>query len=231
MVGRLFGALTALFVYFCVATIFAQLISLGYLFAMGRIDRDRLVQIAAVAQGVDLLSVKTAVETRRDTGSKEQMAFRNVQQARAVAENDFRLREQALARESQNIRRMREVFASEQTELQRVSSAFEERLAAISDQAANEGQENVRLILENVKPAQAKQQIMRMVDAGEIAEVVQMIANMTINSKKKIIAEFKDGDEDEETLQEILNLLRRGVPRIDVIRQAQDELGTDDSVR
>ena len=231
MVGRVFAGLGALFGYFCIATIFAQVICVAYLFAMGRLDKERLVQLAAVVQGVDLLDVRSTVAAAQNDASQEQMAFRNIQEARAVAENDFRLREQSLAKEMQTLKQMREQFARDKADLQRVRQTFEEEIAAIADEALNEGQENVRLILENVKPDQAKDQIMRMVEAGEIAEVVRMLADMPINNKKKIIAEFNDNETDEKTLEEILRLLRDGVPTINVVGQAEIELGLGDTLR
>lgn len=231
MVGRLLGALSGFLVYFCIATIIAQLIGIGYLAIQGRLDQGRLIQLAAIVQGVDLLSVKNKVEDDAGGDSYEQMAFHNIEQARAVAENDFRLREQSLQKQRQSVEQMRDDLASQIAEMQVLRKSFEQQLTDVTDQAVDAGRENVRQILENVKPPQAKQQIMRMVEAGEIAVVVQLLADMPIANKKKIIAEFKDSKDDAETLEEILRLLREGVPTTNIVEQARADLGARESTR
>ena len=52
MIARLLRAAASLLGYFCVATILAQIIVLVYLTLTWQLDRDKVVQIMAIAQGI-----------------------------------------------------------------------------------------------------------------------------------------------------------------------------------
>jgi hypothetical protein len=111
----------------------------------------------------------------------------------------------------------------EKQEYERLKTAFETHLAQLSDGAVASGRENVRLIWENVKPKQAKEQILQMVAAGEQEEVVAILSAMPIAKRAKIVSEFKT-EEETKQFDELLRLIRKGLPETGVIDEADDDL-------
>ncbi len=72
------------------------------------------------------------------------------------------------------------------------------------------------MIWENIKPKQAKEQILKMLDNQEMNEVVTILSGMPIGKRAKIVGEFKTPEETEK-LDEILRLIRCGVPEVNLI--------------
>ena len=53
----------------------------------------------------------------------------------------------------------------------------------------------MQLIWENIKPKQAKEQILQMIDSNEQDAVVAILTKMSISKQAKIIGEFKTPEE------------------------------------
>ena len=77
--------------------------------------------------------------------------------------------------------------------------------------------------LEAIKPAQAKEQIVKMLEDDAMDDVVTILKSMAIDKRKKIIAEFKAGP-DTEWLYDILKNIRMGEPLVSQIKEAQDQI-------
>jgi len=56
-----------------------------------------------------------------------------------------------------------------------------------------------------------------------MADVVAMLKRMSLDKRKKILAEFKDGA-DADTLSEILSNIRKGEPLASQIKETRDQL-------
>ncbi len=69
MIARLIRGGKSLFLYFCVATILAQVILVVYLTLTWKIDRNKAAQILAVAQGIDVLAIKEQAARDREAVS------------------------------------------------------------------------------------------------------------------------------------------------------------------
>ena len=90
--------------------------------------------------------------------------------------------------------------------------------------ALSTGRENVRTIWENIKPKQAKEQIMEMIDKQEMNEVVTIFVAMPIAKRAKIVSEFKTAEELQK-LDEIMRLIRQGVPEVNLIDKTRSQIG------
>ncbi len=64
--------------------------------------------------------------------------------------------------------------------------------------------------------------MLQMIAAGEQADVVAILSAMPIAKRAKIIGEFKTDDESKK-LEEVLRLIREGVPEVKVINQTQQQ--------
>ena len=74
-----------------------------------------------------------------------------------------------------------------------------------------------------MKPRQAKEQIVLMMDAGSLKDVVALISAMAPAKRSKLLAEFKTPDENER-LAKILKLIRTGEPELTLIDDAKTKL-------
>ena len=75
MIGKLLGALSALLVYFCVATVIAAAILAVYFSRAWHLNREKLIQMLAVAQGVDLAALGQKAREDQEEPSTEQVSY------------------------------------------------------------------------------------------------------------------------------------------------------------
>lgn len=223
MIGRLARGLSAAVVYFAVATLLAQAIVAAFLWWSGRVDRQGLAQIGAVLQGVDLLALADDARQQIETVHPEQPSYADVVRARALRLRELELREQATARALDEFALLRGTLNDESQRQQRLIAEFRGQLDEMETGTLARGRETVREIWESIQPRQAKEQIIRMVDDGQIDEVVAMLVDMPVAKTRKIVGEFRTPDEVDK-LGQILDKLRLGVPEIDLIENARQEL-------
>jgi hypothetical protein len=231
--GKIVGMLGGLIVYFCIATVISLVVLLAYASSQGYLDKEKINKMVAVAQGADLASstsgegeatgTKPTSETGKPAESAEQPSLDDIESRRAVHVRDLELREQALDSGLQQIRAEQQKLADDKESYDRLRTAFDNQLKELNDGSQATGRENIRLIWENIKPKQAKDQILQMVQAGQQNDVVAIMSAMPISKRAKIIGEFKT-DEDSKKLQEILDLIRRGMPEHQVIENTQQQV-------
>jgi len=207
MIARLLRLARWTLIYACVATVIAQLIIFTYLAGRWRLDRTRLVQILAIAQGIDLFDLKAEADREADPPTQEQVSFEQIVQARAMSVHHLELREQALRDALDQLARQQQRLTQEKEQFSQVRESFDAELLALQAQ----GMEKVRLQLESIKPKQAKELLAKMLSDDELDEVVVLLAEMSTQKCAKIMAEFKTTDEIEQ-LNEILRKIREGYP-------------------
>ena len=220
---RLFGALSASFVYFCIGQTLALLIVVGAFVAKGHLTHDKMEQIAAVVQGVDLRDLQHSIDEARAKSRLPQPSLEELAEARALKSRDLELREQELRNQLNLIRQEQGKLVAEADRYQRVQNDFEQRLKNLREGAVATNLENARLILENMKAKQAKEQIERMLVEGEMKQAVVLLSAMPIEKRAKIVTEFKTDKESEE-LAEMLRLIRAGEPEVTLIDETKSNL-------
>jgi len=178
--------------------------------------------MVAVLHGVDL-SLYHAKLREQEVGGEQEVSFEEIAQQRALAYRNLELREQAVAESLKRLMFVETQLADQQQRYERIRVAFDEEMAQLRDGVVAEGREQVRQILETIKPKQAKEQLLAMFDDNEIDVVVALLAAMPSSKRAKIVGEFKTPDESEK-LAEILDRLRQGIPQITAIDQAQQQL-------
>jgi hypothetical protein len=220
---KLFGAMSAAFVYFCIGQTLALFVLVGALVAKGLLTHDKLEQIAAVMQGVDLREVTESIDEARAKAKLPQPSLQDVAAARALKSRDLELREQELRNQLNLIRQEQSKLTSEADRYQKVQTDFEVRLKNLREGVIATNLENARIILENMKPKQAKEQIQRMLTDGEMKQAVSLMSAMPVEKRAKIVTEFKTDKESEE-LAEMLRLIRAGEPEVTLIDETQKNL-------
>lgn len=223
--SRLIGLFGSLLAYFCVGTVLAQALLVGYVVLQGTIDKRKLVDMLAVAHGLDL-DADSDLDGGPEKHSTEQASLKESRLAHAEVTRDIELRSQLLQSSKAELTRIKVDLVSDRTDLDRIKNEFFSRLEEEKKIAKNRAQIEVVNILQTSKPKQAKSQLMLMWDRKETDEkdrVVSLMIAMPERARKKIVAEFKN-DEDEQTLSEILQMIGEGGAMVNLVENTEGEL-------
>ena len=220
---KLLIPIAAAFRYFSVATILAQAAGLGWLAATGRVEKSRVHQALALAYGAK--SPRTV--DKNAAGDKrqpvERPSYEEIAASRWRMTLDLDLRETALEKALIEYGRQTEESSRDRARYDRVKGDFDRTRASQLGLLSNPQLQEVRRTLEAIKPAQAKEELRKMLADGSQRDVVALLKSMPLNKRKKIVAEFKatrEADELEAGFKEI----RLGQPEVDLIRQTRGEL-------
>jgi len=223
MIARLLRGVGVLLLYFCFATVVAEMIFGAYLAATLKLDRTRVVQILALAQGIDLFEMKEELDADKVEVAPEQVSFDQIREARAVKVRHLELREQSLKDALDQLRFEQRKLAKEMKNFDLVRADFQIELGVEKEKAAGAGMEDVRAKLESLKAAQAKLFLQDMLDKDEMNAVVTLLSGMPNTKAAKIIAEFRTEQETEE-IGEVLRRIREGGPPAKLIADTQGQL-------
>lgn len=221
--SKLIGALSSLVVYVLIGQALATTMIVGVLAAKGGLTRDKLRQIMAVVQGVDLVALREKTIEDSQKAATPQPTLTDLADARARRARDLELREQELANLRNRLTKAQSDLLAEDDRVRRLRDDFEARLKTLRDGALATNLENARLMLENMKAKQAKEQIQKMLTDGELKQAVALLAAMPVEKRAKIITEFKT-DEESQQLAEMLREIRKGEPEVTMIDEAGQRL-------
>jgi len=224
MIGRWLRIGTSGFLYVCVATLLSQAILAGYLWSTWQLNRDKVIQMLAIAQGIDLFADRHTGPPLEGEIPPEEPSLDDWRERRATLFRDVELREQALDDARTRLLFEQRQLADAQELNQRIQDDFEARLLALKEGAEAEGRQTVGRILETIKPKQAKEQIAQMLDDGEMDEVVIILGAMIEAKRAKILAEFKTPDENAR-IAEVLRRIRQGEPASSMADETLARLG------
>jgi hypothetical protein len=222
---RLLRIAASLLIYFCVATVIAQAILAVFISSRVRLDQEKAAQMLAIAYGIDLFAVRdeALAEQEQERISAEQASYDQILEARALKTRNLELREQALQSGLQQLKIAQRKASEEYKRCAQLKETFDEALKALNEGAAASGADEVRRILETVKPKQAKELIVQMLDDKKIDQVVVLLGAMPDAKRAKIFAEFKTPEETEK-IGEILRRIREGVPTAQMADETRKQL-------
>lgn len=223
MKARLLHTAASLALYFCLATILAQMILGTYVaFAWG-LDGTKIVQMLAVLQEADLLELVKKAEARQDELSPEQVSYEQIRKTRAIQVRHLELREQALQAGLGQLAFEQGKLAQERERYRQLKAAFDQQLLELQQGAVATGTDNVRAKLEAIKPQQAKDLLVEMLKNDQLDEVVLLLINMSTTKCAKIMGEFETQEETKQ-LYEILQRIHEGYPNSDLATVTREQL-------
>ena len=202
---------TQLLMVTCVATIISLSLGLGYLWASGKLNNDKVFRMLALAHEIDLSGLDGASEARASEGSQEEMSYEQLQSHRARMSRDMELQKLALDKGLEQLRTEQRQVLEAQKYYVNVRNGFRVELAKVTNDALDQGIARARNMLENMKPEMAKDHIMRMIKSDEIDDVVTILGNMAEDRRKKIVDKFQIEVEKQE-MQKIMRRIRQGYP-------------------
>lgn len=217
--------LAAAFRYFCVATVLTQIGGAALLAATGALQSARVRAAFAAIYDIGPSSGGDDEDKAAPPGpaDAEWPSHEEVDAARFRLALDLDLRETALEKALVEYDRQDGDTQRNRTRYDRVKADFDLSRQTQLGLAANPSLQEVRRTLEVIKPAQAKEELRKMLADGSRREVVALLRSMPMNKRKKIVAEFKSGREADE-LEAMFKDIRLGEPEVELIRQTRAEL-------
>ncbi len=210
---------TRFFAAFCVATVVAQILILGLMAAKGNLRSDTLTQAIALANGIDV------------TGQQLEKAFNKVKEApvpsyedvvseRAKMNIELQSLQDAINREKEMVVQMQSDLSARVAEFDRRRQEFFTKLDEMDNKLATESLLQVQHTIEELAPNQAKSQLVRMLDDQRIDDVVAIVKTLDAGKRKKILAEFADGEEGDK-LHEMLMRMLAGEPTASLVKDSR----------
>jgi len=204
--GKIFGLLGTVTVYFCIASVISLALLLVYGKAQGYLVPERVARMLAVARGEEPTETETAALASVKAAPLPP-SYEQSEKQRQLRERHLDLREQALRNELQLIESERVKLLEKIRGFNAEKTFYTENLNKLLTTKEDEGRASIRQIWESVKPKQAKELMLAMLDKGENEEAAKIFAFMPIAKQAKIVAEFKT-PEDQTKLDDFLRLLR-----------------------
>ncbi|MCL2304485.1 MAG: hypothetical protein FWC43_12000 [Planctomycetaceae bacterium] len=222
MRNRLFNFLGIGILYFAASMFFAQTLLFVYFTFAWKIDRDRLSQIVATAQGYDLYKMQE--ETRKEQiDAIQRMTYDAVLQERAnrLLQGD---RDQARSGVLEDfILGQIQQVNDQKRQLLEISRNFEKRLADLEKERKSAGFIELVANMSLLKDENAKKQILKMIDDKQEDRVVEIFNAMEEGPRKKLLNAMR-ADEEVDKLADILRRIGDGEPETRFAKEAKDEL-------
>lgn len=212
--------IVGLFLWLCAATLIAQgcILTLSYL--RGNLDKDSLIQVMAILNGIDVQGTK--IGKLINTQATPQPSMEEVLNERAREATELDARSAAIERQKGELESKQRTLEVEIERLEGRKREFEERLNSLSNGAEEEGIRDVQTWLQDLPPDQAKVQILSMLEKKNPDDVVTILKGLNPAKRKKILGEFTAADETAK-LAEVFAQLRSGGKAKSIIDEARAE--------
>jgi flagellar motility protein MotE (MotC chaperone) len=225
MFKKMIRGTIAMAMYFCVATVLAEVIVITTAVSQWQVDGDRVAQMVAAAKGLASASGEglAAEPPKKDDASREQPSFEEILQSRAARDLNLQFREQQLVNALSQLRTSQQTLVDDESRYRKQKEEYQRELDAVRTSAASAGMEQVSDVLQRIKPKQAKALMLAMIDDKETEKVARQLAGMSETKRAKIIAEFKTDDELKK-VREVLRLFEQGAPEGPLSENAKKKL-------
>ncbi|NQU25757.1 MAG: hypothetical protein HQ567_31090 [Candidatus Nealsonbacteria bacterium] len=224
MIGRLLRRSGGLLVYSCVGTIMAQAVLAGYVISSWGLDSDKLIQILAIAQGVDLFELHDEAREDLEKVSTEQVSYALVLKERALRVRSLELREQALKQSLGRLTADEMMLLEKTKQFQVVTGNFALQLETLTDEAATTGMTDLVNHIGGLKAPQSKKLLQMMLEREQMERAVFVLKNLPFDKAAKIITEFKTDQELEELYPVLVDMLSEGYPVDRLAADVQEKL-------
>ena len=208
--------------YFAASMFFAQTLLAAYFVFAWNIDLSKINQMIAVAQGYDLYQMELERE-REFFDQLQQARYDEVLQIRAnrLATEDLD-RTRADLLKDPILGQVRELEALKK-QIEELRRNIEKRLVDVEEERKSNGFTELVTNLSILTPANARRQILKMLDDKQEDRVVEIFNAMEEGPRKKLLNIMKQ-EEDIDKLADILRRIGDGEPESRIAREAQEEL-------
>jgi hypothetical protein len=224
--------------YFCVATVLAQVVVLGMLWWKGAFSDDRVVAMFAALHGIHPETPGgTAAATAEDEHPREQPSLEDISKKRLLASLDLSLRETTLDKSLIDLRTLEHEIATDFERLAQLKEGMDKRIEQSINTVLDSSLQEWQQTLMAISPKQAKEQILKTLktapdgkDTRAMYDVVRTLKAMPLDKRKKILGEFKTPQESD-TLNQILDGIRNAPVEMEMLRDSRSQLDGNGSKR
>ncbi len=217
--------LFALIGYVATATVITMALGVGYLWRTERLSDEKVFRLIALVQGVDLEQI--AADEQRSEGEvpQEEMSIDAVVGKQQVLDRNYEVKLLSLQRGRQEFDHRLHILATRTEQFDRLASDWEDKLKQQDELTTQENLAKVISDLEQIKPAIAKDLLMRWISEERMDDVILLLGQMSETKKGKILKSFTTPEELDK-LHEIHRLMIDDDESNDKLQQAQSELDT-----
>jgi hypothetical protein len=203
----------------CIATVLTQLILLGYFFTRGSVNGNTATQVIALLNGIDITGARLQ-KVLNEAEGHEQPDFDEILEARKLEslDMDMRLKSQQVFRDEMTALMME--VRDDRDRLDKRLASFRQELNEMETEALTKGLKEAGSMIQLLEAAQAKDQLLVMIDEERINDVLTIIQGMSAEKRKDILAEFVS-EEEKKKLAQILRLISEGQPTTALIDGAR----------
>jgi hypothetical protein len=213
------GMMVRLFAAFCVGTVLTQLIMLGYFATRGTLNGDTITKTVALVNGIDITGERLR-QVMQKSEQSEQPDFEEVLRQRTLSGTEMELRLRSQQTYENELTRLLEDLKASEARFDLRREAFDRKLEDVKRNAQDEGIKELQKTLQSLPVEQAKTQLLKFYDAGQIDDVVNIIQGIPLDIRKDIMAEFVEPAEAEK-LHDILRRIGNGQPLSSYVDEAK----------
>lgn len=214
---------TGLFLWFCVASVLAQLCILTIAGSRGNLNSRTMTRVLAALNGVDIQGekLKNILVSAREAPVP---TYEDVLSAKVKMSLELDSRQEALDRLQRQMSDRERVLRDEIDRFDSRRKEFQLELDRIKNGIQSANLSEITKIIENLAPDQAKSQMLLMLKNDQKADVISIIKALPSDKQKKLLAEFTT-EEDQQQLSEILKELKNTTSIESTIEKADQGLG------
>jgi hypothetical protein len=215
--------LFALIGYVATATVITMALGLVYLWHTDRLTDEKIFRITALMQGVDLEQIAAAEKGSAGEVPAEEPSVDEVVGQQQVLDRNYEVKLLSLQRGRQEFDNRLQLLKTQSERFNRQAQDWELKLKQQGELSTQENLTKVVSDLEQVKPATAKDLLMRWVNEDRMNDVILLLGRMSETKKGKILKSFATPEELDK-LHEIHRLLLESKENQEQLKQAEAEL-------
>jgi hypothetical protein len=193
--GRLFGMVLPLLGYLASATVITVALGFGYLWHTERLTDDKLFRVIALLEGVDLQQIADAQKKTEEEIPPEEASMDAVIGRQQILDRNYEVKLLELKRGRQEYDNSYENLKVKIDRYDQLARTWQDKLTQQEQQTSLENIGKVVSDLEQVKPATAKDLLMRWIAEDRMSDVITLLGKMSENKKGKILNSFTTPEE------------------------------------
>lgn len=217
--------LFAMIGYVATATVITMALGVGYLWHTERLSDEQLFRLIALLQGVDLEQIAAAEKRTDEEVPAEELSIDAVVGQQQVLDRNYEVKLLSLQRGRQEFDHRLQNLTTQSERFDRLARDWEDKLKQQDELTSQENLAKVISDLEQIKPATAKDLLMRWINEDRMDDVILLLGRMSETKKGKILKSFTTPEELDK-LHEIHRLMIDNGENKDKLEQAQTELDT-----
>jgi len=215
--------LFALIGYLATATVITMALGLVYMWQTDRLTDEKIFRITALMQGIDLEQIAAAEKGTDGEAPPEEPSVDDVVGQQQVLDRNYEVKLLSLQRGRQEFDNRLQLLKKQSERFNRQAQDWELKLKQQGELSTQENLAKVVSDLEQVKPATAKDLLMRWVNEDRMDDVILLLGRMSETKKGKILKSFATPEELDK-LHEIHRLLLESKENQEQLKQAESEL-------